>query len=218
MSLFDGFRKKKTDVSTQRNEWYAAAPEVKPDEAESNKPSKGYYFENALELAIYGKLHSNDIGGGTVYWLEGNDYLEQFKKGYQLFERGKYAQAIDEYRKCLNLNPIGISARFEMCEAYIKMRDWNAARKALLDMKDYLIDEKQIARFYRRLGFMETEKGNYKLAAACFNYSLNYEKHPAVAQELQYIKSKGGFGAANGNPETVITNASLPLLTKTTLQ
>ena len=84
-------------------------------------------------------------------------------------------------------------------------------------MKDFLIEEKNIARFYRRMGYIEIEKGNYKVAAACYQYSQKFENHPSVVQELMYIKAKGGFGVASGNPEKVLSSAGLPVLTKTTL-
>ena len=97
------------------------------------------------------------------------------------------------------------------------MGNLSAAKNTLLEMKDYLIEEKNIARFYRRMGYIEIEKGNYKVAAACYQYSQKFENHPSVVQELMYIKSKGGFGVATGKPENILSSAGLPLLKKTTL-
>ena len=214
MSLFDGFRKKKAGIpEVKQNEpekESPALPKVNPE----NTESEGYYFENPIELAIYGKLYAKDK---TVYWLSGDKYLVEYKKGYQLFEQGQYSRAIEAYKKCLELNPIGLSARFEICESYLKIGNLSSARNTLLEMKDFLIEEKSIARFYRRMGYIEIEKGNYKVAAACYQYSQKFENHPSVVQELMYIKAKGGFGVASGNPEKVLSSAGLPVLTKTTL-
>ena len=212
MSLFDGFRKKKAGIpEVKQNEpekESPALPKVNPE----NTESEGYYFENPIELAIYGKLYAKDK---TVYWLSGDKYLVEYKKGYQLFEQGQYSRAIEAYKKCLELNPIGLSARFEICESYLKIGNLSSARNTLLEMKDFLIEEKNIARFYRRMGYIE--KGNYKGAAARYQYSQKFENHPSVVQELMYIKAKGGFGVASGNPEKVLSSAGLPVLTKTTL-
>ncbi len=212
MSLFDGFRKKKAEQIASKQEQPTA--EKAPLENPSSADSEGYYFESPIELAIYGKLRANNK---TVYWLSGDNYWVEYKKGYQLFEQGLFAKAIEAYKKCLELNPIALSARFEICEANLKMGNLSVAKNALLEMKDFLIEEKNIARFYRRMGFIEIEKGNYKVAAACYQYSQKFENHPSVAQELMYIKSKGGFGVASGNPEKVLSAAGLPILTKTTL-
>ncbi len=212
MSLFDGFKKKTTDTKKKEDTTIGNAvfvPSTSNKESNSTEPI-GFYFENVLELAIYGKLFSN---GRTVNWISAKNYLEQYQKGYQLYEKRKYAQAIEEYRKCFELNPIGISARFEICEAYMRLKDWNSAKKTLLDMQNILVyDEKTIARFYRRFGFMEVEKGNYSLAAACYLYSKKFEDHPSLANELLYVRSKGGAAVLTSNPERVLSSAGVPIL------
>ena len=92
------------------------------------------------------------------------------------------------------------------------MGNFPAARNTLLEMKDFLIEEKCIARFYRRMGYIEIEEENYKVAAACYQYSRKFEAHPSVAQELMYyIMSKAGKGVASNNPEKILSRANLPL-------
>ena len=138
-----------------------------------NTEFEGYYFENPLELAIYGMLYAKDK---NVRWLSGDNYLVEYQKGYQLFEQGRYNKAIEAYKKSLELNPIGLSARFEICEAYLAMGNFPAARNTLLEMKDFLIEEKCIARFYRRMGYIEIKEENYKVAAACYQYSRKFHE------------------------------------------
>ncbi len=214
MSLFDGFRKKKAENSEEKQSELEKVRPALHKESPENTESEGYFFENPIEFAIYGKLYAKDR---TVYWLSGDNYWVEYKKGYQLFEQRQYSRAIEAYKKCLELNPIGLSARFEICEAYLQMGNLSAARNTLLEMKDFLIEEKNIARFYRRMGYIEIEKGNYKIATASYQYSQKFENHPSVVRELMYIKSKGGFGIALENPEKVLTSAGLPVLAKTSL-
>lgn len=87
----------------------------------------GFYFENVLELAIYGKLFGKEK---TVNWLSGDAYLNQFQKGFQLVEQGKFVEAIKVLKASLSLNPIGISARFEMCECFIQLKDFFLRKKS----------------------------------------------------------------------------------------
>lgn len=185
---------------TVEKEKPVAAPAVKEE---------SFYFENPIELAIYGKLHGK---GSTVSWISSDKYLELYKKGYQLFECGQYAKAIDVYKECLKLNPIGISARFELVECYIVTKQLSFARKSLYDMKYYLLEDSQKARFYRKIGYIAIEEGSYKEAYACYKYSLNYENHPSVSQEMQYIESKAGSTIRKVSAESTLTAHNIPLL------
>lgn len=212
MSLFDGFRKKKDaavvpTVKEEKNNNIDTTANVSKDEEER------YYFENPIEFAIYCKLYAN---GRNIIWVSADDYFKEYQKAYQLFEQRQFSKAIEIFRECLKLNPIGLSARFEICEAYLQMQNLNAAKSTLMEMKDYLVEDQSIAKFYRRMGFIEVERGNYKVAASCYQYSLKFENHPSVIQELMYIKSKGGFGVASGDSEKVLSKTGIPVLTKIT--
>lgn len=208
MSLFDGFRKKQTEQANAKNK---SVQDEKAGSADRSKNSsaEGYYFDSAMELAVYGKLFAKDH---VVNWLAGDNYKVAYMKGYHLYEQGLYAQAIDACRKSLKLNPIGLSARFEICECYLKMGDLAAARKTLLEMKDYIVDNTSIAKFYRRIGFIEIEERRYQLAAACYQYSQRFENHPSVSQELVYIMSKAGVNIMSPNPDKILMSANVPLL------
>lgn len=152
-------------------------------------PSVGFYFENISELITYGILYGN---GRVVSALSGNNYLDQYQKGYQLAERGLYKEAIDALQECLKLNPIGISARFEIFECYIQLGDILSARSVLLELFPYLTEAKHIAKFYRRLGYLAVEAKSYLLGAACYQWSRKFEAHPSIEQELQYISDLRG--------------------------
>lgn len=200
MSLFDGFRKKKSTT---------VAPSVATTANASKDEDERFYFENPIEFAIYCKLYAS---GRNITWISADAYLKEYQKAYQLFEQRQFSKAIEILEECLKLNPIGISARFEICEANLQMHNLSAAKNALLEMKDYLVDNQSIAKFYRRLGFVETESGNYKTAAACYLYSKEFENHPSIAQELMYIASKGGDSVLISNPAQILMKANYPIL------
>jgi hypothetical protein len=89
-------------------------------------------------------------------------------------------------------------------------------------MKAYLIEEENIARFYRRLGFIATEEGNYDCALAAYTYSLNFKNHPAVKNEIDYIRHvsrMGGLKASSvaKNAVSILSKNGLPVLTETKL-
>lgn len=197
----------------------ASKPEV--EEISGNNPksttkakderAEGYHFENLTEFLIYTQLCKST---GDVYWYSGNEYIDEYKKGYELFERGQFDKSIEVYQKCLELNPIGIRARFEICEAYLHLKDLTSAQKTLLEMKKMLVEEAQIARYYRRMGYIETERDNYEVAIACYRYSLKYQYHSSVGRELLYIASKCGSNQTVENPEDILRKAGILLMTK----
>ena len=168
-----------------------------------------YYFENTKEFATYAKICDKN---SNVIWVSSDKYIELYQKGYRLFECGQYAKAIEVYKECLKLNPIGISARFELVECYVVLKQLSFARKSLYEMKDFLVDNEEKARFYRRVGYIAIEEGSYKEAYACYQHSLNFENHPSVFQEMQYIESKAGRLVKRVEAEATLIEHRIPLL------
>lgn len=217
MGLFDIF-KKKNQVDTLAIQKSAKAFTQAVDELLVNTAtitaneasSEGFYFESLTEFVVYVKLFSQNK---KIIWLSGDNYTKEYQRGYQLFEQQQYKAALNAFQSSLRLNPIGISARFEICEAYIRLRNMASAKKTLLDMKDYLVEEQSIAKFYRRLGFIETENGNFKESAACYLYSKKFENHPSIVQELMYITSQGGKNVLSQDAVAVMKKSGIPILT-----
>lgn len=168
-----------------------------------------WYFENPIELALYAKLYNKK---NNVIWVSSDKYLELYKVGYQLFECKQFAKAIDTYKECLKINPIGVSARFELVECYLTSRQFSLAKKCLYDMQDFLYNEQLKAKFYRRIGFVAIEENSFKEAYACYQYSLKYENHPSVSQEMKYIESKAGSSVRRIDVESVLRKHNIPIV------
>lgn len=177
--------------------------------ATKEEPEEQLYFENAIEFAMYVKLYNKK---NNVVWVSSDKYIELYKKGYQLFECRQFAKAIDVYKECLKLNPIGISARFELVECYLMSKQFALARRSLYDMKDFLHNDSLKAKFYRRVGFVAIEEGSFQEAYACYQYSLKYENHPSVSQEMKYIESKAGTSVRRTDEIKVLQTNNIPVL------
>lgn len=173
------------------------------------KQEEQWHFENSIEFALYIKLYNKE---SDVIWVSSDKYLDLFKVGYQLFECKQYAKAIETYKECLKINPIGVSARFELVECYLMGKQFSLARKYLYDMKDFLYNNQLKAKFYRRIGFVAIEEGSFKEAYACYQYSLNYEDHPSVSQEMRYIESKAGSSVRRVDVESVLNKHNIPIV------
>jgi len=212
MSLFNGFKKKSIKSSeSNKNKLPDAAEDFNKVLQAPADEVEQYYFENLVEFTLYAELYAK-AKNKKVIWLKGDDYNNEYQRAFQLYNQGKYKDVIKVCKDSFKLNPIAISARFEMCEAYLKLHNLKDAKRTLLEMKDFMATESLIARYYRRLGFVEIELGNYKTAAACYQYSQKFENHPSIAQELMYIISKAGKGVVSKIPEAVLEKSDLPVL------
>ncbi|MBQ9845431.1 MAG: tetratricopeptide repeat protein [Oscillospiraceae bacterium] len=152
---------------------------------------KKFYFHDAYEFATYITMNKdkdeNSKGVDTV-WKSPDRYIEQYQKGFALFEKGDYLAAIDEYKKCFVLNPIAIFARFEICESYIKLGAFDKAKEELKLLSCYIVKKNDAARLYRRYGFIAIEEEKYSLAVACMRYSLGFEKNENAVHEEKYVE------------------------------
>lgn len=219
MGLFDKLRSKiQEDTACMQqapNPSAAASIDVNTDSRNMNSSSEGYYFEKLTEFLLY---ISTIKPQHDVIWRSGDCYIKEIERGYQLIEQKKYKEAIEVLKACLQLNPIGLRARFEMCEAYIMQHDMVAAQKTLMDMTNYLVDKRDIARFYRRLGYIKTERRNYEVAVACYQYSKQFEDHSLVAKELMYITSISGRNVLPSDAKAVLQVNKIPILSEKKLE
>ena len=171
-----------------------------------------FCFADQMEFILYAK-HCKETGRKkAIIWENSDRYNDCFMQGFRLYEDRKYEKALQTYKKALEVNPVGLNARFEICECYLKLGNLIGARSTLLEMQEYLVNTKDIARFYRRMGYIAIEQEDYRLAAACLIYSMKFEKSDYVTQELMYIHSITGGIKPIGDPEKVIHSAKIPIL------
>ena len=116
------------------------------------------------------------------------EYIQYYTEGYQLFEEGKYAEAIESYKKCLELQENDPVATFEIIEAYIAQRDFESAKTWLAQIAPYLEGDEYKAQWFRRQGYIAIEEMDYQLAYAYYVYSLTFEQSDLATQEMDYIK------------------------------
>ena len=90
------------------------------------------------------------------------------------------------------MQPERTNAWFEKAEAQIKLRDYKSAMQTLQLTAKYVKKNEEIARLYRRIGFIKIEERSYDDAIACMQYSMQFAKNDIASGELQYIESMTG--------------------------
>lgn len=82
------------------------------------------------------------------------------------------------------------TAGFDGYKDYHKQDNLQDEKNALYRASMYLTEERDIARFYRKLGYIAMGEKNYDCAAACLKHSLNFENHHLAHHELRCINWK----------------------------
>ncbi len=171
-----------------------------------------FCFASKSEFLLYIREYKKAGGQKNVIWENKSTYMDLFMQGFRLYDNGQYEKAIAIFRRALKVNPIGLNTRFEICECYLKLGNLLGARTALLELQPYLVEKPYIARFYRRLGYIAIEQKEYRLAAACFLFSLDFEKSKLAAEELLYIHSAAGELEPVEDLESFIQASGIPVL------
>lgn len=135
-------------------------------------------FKNTAEMGY--------LPGGLISGDE--EYLANYREGFQLFEEGKYPEAIEAYKRCIAVNPYDVDINLEIIEAYKLMRDYDNAEKWLDTVKPYVVTDENKANWLRKKGYIEIEKMDFELAYAYYAYSLLFSQLGNAKTEIQYIK------------------------------
>lgn len=144
----------------------------------------GIQFENFSEFLAFSFKNKNL----PIKWTNNEEAINLFRKGYEKFEEGNIKECIDLISKCLQLNPIFIIARFELANALFSIRKFKKGIQILLDMTEYISEDKDRALFYRRLGYAFIEQSQPDLAYACYRYSQKFENNITAENELTFIQ------------------------------
>ena len=146
-----------------------------------------YEYIGTYEPDIAGSAYTmNTDNERTVNASE--EYIKYYEEGYRLFDEGKYAEAIESYKKCLELQENDPLASFEIIEAYIAMRDYESAKTWLTQIAPYLEGNEYKAQWFRRQGYIAIEEMDYQLAYAFYSYSRTFEQSSLAEEEMDYIR------------------------------
>ena len=171
---------------------YEKEPSLKETDEQNIKESG---FKNVGEDGKPVLLRSDQTPEGYVSISEiakEDPYMGLYLTGEILFEESRFPEAISFFEKCIEMQPERTNAWFEKAEAQIKLRDYKSAMQTLQLTAKYAKKNEEIARLYRRIGFIKIEERSYDDAIACMQYSMQFAKNDIASGELQYIESMTG--------------------------
>ena len=112
--------------------------------------------------------------------------------GTLLFEFDYFGKSEEYLLKALRINPVSSKTILALADIYkSKTRTYNRFFLYNVDALKFAYTNKDIARAYRNFGFFYVEENQLDVAAAFYDFSLNFEFNKQVLKELEYLKSRG---------------------------
>ncbi len=112
--------------------------------------------------------------------------------GTLLLEYDNYAKAEEYLLKALRINPVSSKTILSLADIYkSKTRTYNRFFLYNVDALKFAYKNEDIARAYRNFGFFYVEENQLDVAAAFYDFSLNFDFNKQAFRELEYIKSRG---------------------------
>lgn len=169
---------------------------------------KGIQFESMGEFMIFVARNKNI----SIKWIENKDALRLFHDAYSLYEDGKTGDCILKLKEALTLNPIFISARFELVNSLATLKEFEKAKEVLFDMADYIYKDSDCALFYRRFGYIFIETAQPDLAYACYRFSQKFDDNPVAKEELRFIQENFKVKVADFDVALLLNKHGIPFL------
>lgn len=175
-------------------------------------------FESIQEFMVFVAHHK----GVSIKWTKNDEPNNLFKVAQMLLDGEMYICAINRLMKIFDYNPLALSARFELVNAYIALssnsfmrkntKDLQLAKTLLLDMHTYIKNPVLIALFYRRLGYIFVDEGKPDLGLTCNVYSLKYDESENALGEIEYIKNQFNLNISEKESEKLLSDNGVPII------
>lgn len=146
-----------------------------------------YNFSDVIEFVIYTRINKTNK---NIKWLDIPFVTAYSYLSYIYNEQKQYDKALEMIAKTCRWNPMALSPLFEKCETYKMQKDWETFYNITLSLYDKIYNARDLAHYYRNLGFYYIEKGNLDLAYALYTASTKFEKSNNAFAEMAYINQQ----------------------------
>ena len=188
---------KKSGVNWKKDVKINRMSEVDSDD--SSLPKEYHSFLNPLEEILFYQY----IGlKNELEYIPFNEPLFDlyYIYGTLLLEYDNYSKAEEYLLKALRINPVSSKTILSLADIYkSKTRTYNRFFLYNVDALKFAYKNEDIARAYRNFGFFYVEENQLDIAAAFYDFSLNFDFNNQAFRELEYIKSRGSNTEINRN-------------------
>ncbi len=142
-------------------------------------------FNNVAEFYLYTQLHKPVK---NVAWVSYKIDVAYQWLAYIANENKEYKKALAYAEKGLSYNPMNTDLIFEECETYKFQKDWPKLYATTKKVYPLIITARDVAKYYRALGYYYIEQGIFEVAYALYMFSLEYEESNNAKSELNFIR------------------------------
>ncbi len=131
---------------------------------------------------------------------------------YMCSEEKNPSKAMEYIDKAIYYNPMNPNLYFEKSEIYKSEKNYNAMLEVTKEAYNYIYISKDLARYYRNLGFYYIECGKYEEAFAMYIASLNFENSDRAIGEIGYIcalKNDPKFSVSLDKVKEILVNENI---------
>lgn len=133
---------------------------------------------------------------------------------YIYTQEGKINEGREFADKAIYYNPINPCAYFDKSESYKFEKDFKNMMNVTKEAYDYIYTSRELARYYRNLGFCYTEEGKYEESYAMYILSLTFDEGNEIAiDEIEYIKEQtnnSNFTISLDRLKEILLNENIP--------
>jgi tetratricopeptide (TPR) repeat protein len=145
------------------------------------------YYCSLEEQAIYEQRGIETGNGGY-----GGYPILLYYLGFLLVDDQDYENAAKVLGIARGMDPARIATLMERVNCNIATRDLEGALSLLDEARGLCLLPEDIAWYYRRLGYILCEQGDYALSKHCQLYSLIFEDSAMAYSELEFLDSVSG--------------------------
>jgi len=155
---------------------------------EIDKYGRVFDFSNKLEFFLYCHINPKNNISWTRNFLS-DIYLI---KGIVFYEGRNFKNAISWFEKALKWNPVSIHIYNEILEACINLRDYDRFDMYFDRAIKYAMRPIDIALLYKKLGYVQIEKGQDEIAYNLMLYSKMIFPRREADMEIDYLEKRVG--------------------------
>lgn len=105
-------------------------------------------------------------------------------------EEGNYEEALNVIEKQIKIASLNLSSYFEKSEIYKMQKMWEEFKNETLKIYDKIYDARDLAHYYRNLGYYYIEMNRFHLAYALYSASTKFENNKNAYLEMDCINQK----------------------------
>ena len=155
---------------------------------DNNKQYELFSFDYYIESIIYNKAEA-EHNNKKVLSVDDNFASLYYRISYIYVEKKEYLIALEYIKKALRWNPVSYPILSEYLGILINLNLYDEYINTINKLFKYVFTPEALAHCYRKLGLYYTEKKEFFLATALYQYSLQWEYNDLALLEMQYIRT-----------------------------